>query len=57
MAQTQDPWITSQTLYHWATRDPASIMKGQSHSDFHHTETFQLILVWMITRHLGSSNL
>ena len=24
VARTQDPWITSQTLYHWATQDPRS---------------------------------
>ena len=23
VARTQDPWITSQTLYHWATQDPS----------------------------------
>ena len=23
-ARTQDPWITSQTLYHWPTQDPLS---------------------------------
>ena len=25
MAQTQDPWITSQTLYHCAMQDPTKI--------------------------------
>ena len=26
-ARTQDPWITSQTLYHWATQDPTLIQE------------------------------
>ena len=25
-AQTQDPWITSQTPYHWATWDPKKVV-------------------------------
>ena len=28
-ARTQDPWITSQTLYHWATWDPFSLSVTQ----------------------------
>ena len=27
-AQTQDPWIMSQTLYHWATQDPSQNLWG-----------------------------
>ena len=26
MAQTQDPWITSHTPYHWATQDPPGLV-------------------------------
>ena len=36
-ARTQDPWITSQMLYHWAALDPWS--KGGVYRDTSHTWT------------------